>query len=392
LSPEVIGKYSYLGDYEAIASCDDGYIEAAISTVRFSGLRFADLPGVETIQKREKGSEPSDDAEASDMEEDTETGFRATAPRRWKLSIESGEVPWGLEISPPTSDFLALYSRIRPSDIPQLGERPSLKISGITIRTHDQALNILKTVADSLFFDLDLRYGIGPRLQRYDARLGLRPRGRRQRTSQRMQDGMRFPITKYDREPLALYWYARSAIDMPLLQYLAYYQVLEFYFPIYFRREALTRLRQELRDPRFDLDDDGQLSRVLNIVTAAEGSGYGNEREQLKATIRACISKEWLQDFLNDPDLEAFFTKKQRIRGIQVLRPTDKQHDLRDQVANRIYDLRCRIVHTKEEGDPRKAGLLLPYSGEADSLENDIELLQLIAQKVLIAGASTLRL
>ena len=180
---------------------------------------------------------------------------------------------------------------------------------------------------------------------------------------------MRFPITKYDREPLALYWYARSAIDMPLLQYLAYSQVLEFYFPIYFRREALTRLRQELRDPRFDLDDDGQLSRVLNIVTAAEDSGYGNEREQLKATIRAYISKEWLQDFLNDPDLEAFFTKKQRIRGIQALRPADKQHDLRDQVATRIYDLRCRILHTKEEGDPRKAGLLLPYSGEADSLE-----------------------
>jgi hypothetical protein len=392
LSAEAIGKYTYLGDYEAIASYDDGYIEAAVFGMsRISRSWFVDLPGVEFKPERGVESELPDDPDSSDLEEDTEAGLGASSRKRYKLSIESHEVSWRLEISPPTRDFQALYSRVRSINLAR-AEPLSLKVYGVTIRTHDQAVHVLETVADSLFFDLDLCHGLAPRLQRFDARLGSRVMGLREFRMQGAQNTVRFPTTRYDREPLALYWYARSAVGMPLLQYLAYYQVLEFYFPIFSRREALTRLRQELRDPRFDLDDDGQLSRVLTIATTAGGSGYGNEREQLKATLRACIDGDWLRELLSGPDLEAFFTGRQRIRGVQALRLADRQHDLCDQVSNRIYDLRCRIVHTKEEGDPRTVGLLLPYSGEADSLENDIDLIQLIAQKVLIARASTLRL
>jgi hypothetical protein len=327
------------------------------------------------------------------MEEDIDEALGSPSLKRWKLSIESAEVSWRLEFSPATRDFQALYGRLPPARLalPRQEGFITLKILDVRIHTHDQALQTLETAANSLFFDLDLCYGIALRLQRADLRRGSRPRtyvpGRVSRTA---YDAVRLPTTKYDRDPLALYWYARSAIGMPLLQYLAYYQVLEFYFPIYSRSEALTRLRQELQDPRFNRYDDAHLSRILNLATAAGGGGYGSEREQLKATVRACINVDWLREFLSDPDREPSFTGTQRIQGVQAIRLADRQHDLRDQVANRVYDLRCRIVHTKEEGDPSRIGLLLPYSAEADSLDEDIDLVQLMAQKVLIAGASAL--
>lgn len=65
--------------------------------------------------------------------------------------------------------------------------------------------------------------------------------------------------------------------------------------------------------------------------------------------------------------------------------------DLRNDVADRIYDIRCKIVHTKNdlrEGEPE---LLLAFSAEAQRLDFDIELVQYVARSVLIAGSSPMR-
>ena len=66
---------------------------------------------------------------------------------------------------------------------------------------------------------------------------------------------------------------------------------------------------------------------------------------------------------------------------------TNKETDLRIDIANRIYEMRCRIVHTKDEDE---LDLILPTSPEISLLKHDIELIEFIAQKVLIAGGRQL--
>jgi hypothetical protein len=66
-------------------------------------------------------------------------------------------------------------------------------------------------------------------------------------------------------------------------------------------------------------------------------------------------------------------------------------NDLRGDVADRIYDIRCKIVHTKNDARGGEVELLLPYSADAQELSIDIELVQHIAQSVLIAGSTPLR-
>jgi hypothetical protein len=133
---------------------------------------------------------------------------------------------------------------------------------------------------------------------------------------------------------------------------------------------------------------------TLDLTSMRTLSGFGNERDQLKATVRACLGSDRLREFLTaDPKREEHFTdreKQNRIRGVRLIDFANRQADLRDQVANRIYDLRCRIVHTKDEPEVNVAGLLLPYSREAESLTYDVELIQFVSQKVLIAGGSAL--
>jgi hypothetical protein len=63
--------------------------------------------------------------------------------------------------------------------------------------------------------------------------------------------------------------------------------------------------------------------------------------------------------------------------------------DLRNDVADRIYDIRCRIVHAKSESE-YEAEPLLPFSKESQEMSVDIVLVRFVARKVLIASGTPL--
>lgn len=65
--------------------------------------------------------------------------------------------------------------------------------------------------------------------------------------------------------------------------------------------------------------------------------------------------------------------------------------DLRNDVADRLYDIRCKIVHTKSDNRNGDTELLLPFSKEAEQLHYDIELIEYLAQRTLIASSGSLR-
>ncbi|MCP4441464.1 MAG: hypothetical protein GY810_21360 [Aureispira sp.] len=71
---------------------------------------------------------------------------------------------------------------------------------------------------------------------------------------------------------------------------------------------------------------------------------------------------------------------------------TSKDVDLRTPVADLIYDIRCKIVHTKGEGFDGEIDLLLPFTKAAELLYKDIELIQYVARKVLVAASTELSL
>jgi hypothetical protein len=263
----------------------------------------------------------------------------------------------------------------------------SIRIAGIQTNRHDSALDYLERIANSVLFEIDLLLGVPVTIARIDPP-NRRPRIRTGRGS---RSELRFPRYEYDQEAMALYWYARSARGMPLLQYLAYYQSLEFYFPVYSQVEAQRRIRNVLKDPTFQVDRDADLGRLLATARTAGARGFGDERTQLRATLQECLDAEELRSFLRaDEARKAFFSSKSKALGANSLPIDREESDIRGEVANRIYDIRCKIVHTKSSGDG-DVDLLLPFSEEAELLGYDVELIQYVSQKVLVAASRPLR-
>ena len=185
-----------------------------------------------------------------------------------------------------------------------------------------------------------------------------------------------------------MYRYGRAAKDLPLLEFLAYYQVMEFFFPIFTREAVIRRLRLALRDPQIDTNNDSDLARIVNLIQPSGRIG-GNERDQLRGTVMACVEPSWIIEYLEEnEERKNHFCKRQPLPSSPpVINLRDGQQDLRIQLSDRIYYFRCRIVHTKQDSGDAGIDLLLPSSKEAQSLWRDIELLRILAQKALIAGA-----
>ncbi len=323
-----ISRFGFLGDYDAVVDKDSGTIEARVGSLgtsifgRSHVRQLVALPGVEV----EQGDEAEDDDEPE--------AVASRIPENWRLVVTKGHVR--MELSPASRDFSVLFYGAYEG-----AAGNTLKIAGLTASSHDETLQKLEVLGHAFFMDLDLRYGLvfGLLGRRALWSVGIGPPA---------ETPPVFPENRYPLEPLALYRYGRSAVGLPLLEFLAYYQSIEYFFPIFSRDELFRQLQTELTDPRFDPRDDAALGRLVGIVTPA-GRGSLSEREQLRATVRGCLDTTTLSDFIsrNERIIEHFCARKQAIQGAPRLQPEGGQADLRDQVADRIYAIRCRIVHTR---------------------------------------------
>lgn len=360
-------NYVVLGDYVAVVNTVSGRIEAQVtgsgSAGRFQiGRSIQRIPGVETIAD----GDPDLDQEA--FEEET-APTRTWPADNWRLAVQQDGI--SIEISPASTEFEILL---------QTGV--TIKVDGVPTSSHDAALEALERFAAAMLFELDLVYGV-------PARLATRRRANRRRSPALPDHPPKFPRNQYAGQALELYQYGREAAGLPLLEYLAYYQSLEYFFPFFAREQTVNSVRSQLLHPAFDATNDAALNRLINLAAPAARSGMA-EREQLRATIRACMNEADVREFLEaSPEFtEHFCARKQTIRGVGWMQLNGNQVDLRDQAADRIYAIRCRIVHAKQDGGGTSDEVLLPSSNEAESLQADIEMLRLLAQRALIARAA----
>lgn len=344
-------KYTFLDGYEAICSYSTGYLEAAVSSATL---------GPTSAMRRL--------IQVGAISPDTDSIHIAPPEGRHGPSIEFG---------PPSPEFSALakpYGRL------------TFKLRGGKFSRNDQAMDSLRTYADSFFFQLDMLSGQSFFLQR-ERRL-LAPIGlRRPRAG---VASLSYPHARYSPEAMSLYWYAKSARDQPLLKYLSFYQCVEYYFPRYSQVEARRQIAAIVRRPTFRGHSDDDLDQIVSAIRVNRSGGIGDERAQLRAVIAECISAKDMRSFLIATDERSeHFSGKDAKRPFKKISIRNENADLRDEVAERIYDIRCRIVHTK---DDKRDDLpkLLPFSEDAEYLGHDVELIQYVASAVLAYSSQAL--
>ncbi|MCK5606176.1 hypothetical protein KAR91_30030 [Candidatus Pacearchaeota archaeon] len=352
-------KYHLLGEYMGICCYEEGTIEAS--------LRPLGLPGSPSsfLHRQLFGNENSDDKTINPI----------------VLKEPDVDDPVTISIGEP-SDTLKAFESVCAG----WRTRFSVLVTNSKARTHDKAVRTLECLANAIFFQIHLQLHVPLTLQRERPRRLHRTR----RGFRGSKDDLKFPEREYEPQSMSLYWYAKSAVGMPLLQFLAYYQVLEFYMPTYSNHEAIGKVRNILKDPRFNADKDPQVARILALLRSSS-RGFGDERSQLEAVLRRCVLPEELRKFYTeDAGIRGFFEDNSKRTAKQKVPLKNEASDLLSETAHRLYEIRCRIVHTKDHGD-RDLAPLLPYSKEAMELYFDIALIEFIATAVLVASSTAIK-
>lgn len=130
--------------------------------------------------------------------------------------------------------------------------------------------------------------------------------------------------------------------------------------------------------------DGAHLDRLIS-ATAEAHYGIRNELDQLRATLRTCVDDDDLRAYIEAEGQKDHFTRsKQSMEGVQRV---NLKQDLHGQLATRIYQIRNRIVHTKDLDEDSGLELLLPTSDETRSMGPEIMLVRWLAQRAMIHGS-----
>jgi hypothetical protein len=291
----------------------------------------------------------------------------------------SGEDPC-VEISNASPLAMLLYGHMSESTrvrlaYPRFPFLATVKLSYPGAIGREQLGQQSEEVARSLGYELNVRNGV-------IVELDARPAGPDVITARWMPEvagRIRYPRTRIQHEVAILFGFASQATDDPLLAFLWYYQALEYFFPRAIRQSAIKEIRRELRDPVFDLASDASM---LRIVKAAETPVGSNESYQLRAVINEYVRAGRLEEFFQR-DWGGYFTRRGPVKGIPHINVNAEQ-SLSDQVAERVYKIRNRIVHAK--GDQRFPQVLLPRSSESSALTPDVLLVRLLATEAISVG------
>lgn len=348
-------KFRLVGNYHAIFCVDEGFVEAFLAPAS-SGV---------PVSKLLQQSVSKDNAER-DGENDDDGA----------VELAAGSV--SIRLGSPSRELMILTGERKAAG--RGADGASIRISGLSDADRQAPNQALERVSDAVLFQFDTKFKQAIVLSR----------NRPFRFPGSREDGgsLAFPTSEFDREPMSLYWYGRGAEGLPLLEFFAYYQVLEFYFDHYVDADGRRRISAVLRDPGFEVHDDRHIVRVLRAAGRGSNSRR-NERDQLLTTIRGCADAAAIRSYISEDEArKKFFAGDDATLTTKIIRPSVGDGELLQQVADRIYDLRCKIVHTKETGSGSEGvELLLPHSPEADRMDRDINLLRLIARQALVAAS-----
>ncbi|HTS99481.1 MAG TPA: hypothetical protein VMI33_22965 [Streptosporangiaceae bacterium] len=265
--------------------------------------------------------------------------------------------------------------RLARRRIPFLG---TLKISSGHATDRDQLERSSADIARSLIYELNFRNGVVAEL---DAPVAA-PDIAVVRRAPEVSEAVRYPRTKLQHEVSSLFGFASQATDDPPLAFLSYYQALEYFLPAFVQQSAIRAIRRELRAPAFD---DASSDSLLRVLRAAKGSVSPTDQNQLRTLVNEYVARSRLEEFFSH-NWGEYFTAKGPIRGVPSVNFMDTSQNLPYQVADRVYQIRNRIVHAKDDPKYADRRVLLPRSAEANAMTPDVLLVRLLATEAIAVG------
>jgi hypothetical protein len=201
--------------------------------------------------------------------------------------------------------------------------------------------------------------------------------------------GWKLPMKATFNSEIIRFYQLGMTSTLPELKFLAYYQVLEYFFASVTMQKLTEAIASQIKDPKFKMSND-QLVHVVQTIN--NFSNENNETRMLKNVLSKFIDETELISFIQlyEDHLklkERPYSKKHDVFGTSVEIPLETGHCISN-VAIHIKETRNALVHStdRREGSVRH----VPFTSTTKQIERDIPLIKYLAEKVIVASSTPL--
>lgn len=199
------------------------------------------------------------------------------------------------------------------------------------------------------------------------------------------KESYQLPKVFYNKELTKFYRLGLSSY-FPILEFLTYCQILEYFFINVSYEELYNKLSYELKDPKF-VPKESYIAKLVRIVE--EHSKKVDETEMLNNVLKKFIDFKDIKEFIENYEekiSEKIYTKRNEIFG-EMVEVILKENHIFGNVAKIIKIIRNALVHSSDRYEGKKR--YVPFSESTEIVEKHIPLLKFLAEKVIFATSSS---
>ena len=266
------------------------------------------------------------------------------------------------------------------------------KIFGISCVNIDYQTNIsnalILKLTRSYLFNISYNYDITLELLSEEDNRGLDRNHRR-------LSGQLFPFKEYNVELLNYYKQAQTS-EMPVLQYLAYYHIIEFFYLSISEQNMFEQIKQQVASPMFSANNEESLKLLYQtfkkISKTQKEEDVWDERNALLLCLKKFVSDlSLLKSAINSIQTNALnYYKENEVSFADEAKAINwnlQDNDIYTLIRNRIYSVRNAIVHSKDGEKSRYK----PFKHDKE-LNKEIPLIRAVAEFVIIYSAKDIKI
>jgi hypothetical protein len=285
----------------------------------------------------------------------------------------------------PAADLNSLLNRIGP------GRRNwIITIENFKRTSPDGLNNDLRNILNSVLFDFEYSFNLAfepielnslnkriPRLKRPSLDVPNHP--------------INFTYKKYIPE-LIQYYHLSEKVDYIPFKYLCYFHIVEYFSDKSAYVVVAEQVKQLLLKPDFHLKTDNYIDQAINIFKK-ENEKHLTDKIKLTRVLQQFVNMNEFREYLDATKLLDHFQKEQIFNCSKPLKipliDFTNEGTFFQSLTNRVYAMRCSIVHSNPDFDETKAVPFVHTSENVFRLNIEMALVYEISRNIVVKSSDT---
>lgn len=258
-------------------------------------------------------------------------------------------------------------------------------------RTSPDGLNIdLRNILNSVLFDFEYSFNLAfepielnslnrriPRLKRPSLEIPNHP--------------INFTFKKYIPE-LIQYYHLSEKVDYIPFKYLCYFHIIEYFSDKSAYFVVAEQVKQLLLKPDFHLKTNNYIDAAINIFKK-ENEKHLTDKIKLTRVLQQFVNMKEFYDYLDAIKLTDHFQKEQVFNCSKPLKipglDFTNEGTFFQSLTNRIYAMRCSIVHSNPDFDETKAVPFVHTTENVFRLNVEMALVYEVSRNIVVKSSDT---